>query len=191
MIIRAEKNLRPVFSKEYIMKQYLEAGEIVSVHGVNGELKVYPSTDTAKDFCRLKTLYFDEDGNSPVKVKGARVQKNMALVAFEGISDVDSARKYIGRRLFLNRDDMHLPKGSFFIADLIGARVLDADTGECYGELTDVTSPAGRDVYHIRLENGEERMIPAVKEFVTDISVTQEGATVKIRPIAGLLYDED
>ncbi len=173
------------------MKQYLEAGEIVSVHGINGELKVYPGTDTANDFCSLKTLYFDDEGKSPVKLKEARVHNNMVLVAFEGIDNVDAARRYIGRNLYLNRDDIYLPKETFFIADLIGAEVLDSETGERYGNITDVTSPAGRDVYHIRMENGEERMIPAVKEFIPLITATPESTTVYIKPIAGLLYDED
>ena len=173
------------------MKQYLEAGEIVSVHGVYGEMKVYPCTDTAKDFCKLKTLYFDEEGKHPVKVKSARTQKNMALVSLEGIDDVDTARKYIGRYLFLNRDDIRLPKGTYFIADLIGANVVDIDSGEHYGTICDVTSPADRDIYHVRLQNGEERMIPAVKEFVPEITVSADEATVYIRPIAGLLKDED
>ena len=173
------------------MKRYLEAGKAVTTHGIAGELKLYPWCDSAEVLCGLKTLYLDADGRRPMKIESARVHKNMALVRFRGVGSIEEARPYIERVFYLDREDLDLPEGSVFIADLLGARVLDADTGEEYGTVCDVTSPANRDIYHVRLASGEVRMVPAVEQFVVKREITPDGAAVYIRPIGGLLHDED
>lgn len=172
-------------------KRYLEAGKAVTTHGVAGELKVYPWCDSAEVLCGLKRLYLDKEGKTALKVESARVHKGMALVRLEGVDDIDTARRYVERVLYLDREELSLPEGTFFINDLIGGAVIDADSGERYGEIVDVTSPAGRNVYHVRLDGGEVRLIPAAADYVTGVRADEEGARLYIRPIRGLLRDED
>lgn len=78
----------------------------------------------------------------------------MALVKLEGVDTVAEAEALRGRILYLHRDDVKLEPGRHFIQDLLGLRIVDADTGELYGELTDVSATGANDVYHMRYRDG-------------------------------------
>ncbi|MEG0912847.1 MAG: ribosome maturation factor RimM [Oscillospiraceae bacterium] len=171
------------------MKKYLEAGKAVTTHGINGELKIYPWCDSAESLKNIKTLFLDENGTQTVEVQTVKLQKNMNIIKLRNVDSVEEARKYIDRVFYVDRNDIEIPKDSYFICDLLGLGVFDADTGEHYGELSDVTNNGAHDLYHIKLENGEIRMIPAVPQFV--ISTDIDGGRLEIRPIKGMLSDED
>lgn len=167
-------------------KQFLEAGQIVGTHGVRGEVRVQPWCDSPAFLSQFTTLYYDE-GRIPVKVR-ARAHKNVALLAIEGVDTVQEASMLRGRVLYLDRADVKLPEDSYFIQDLIGLRVVDADSGGEYGVLTDVSATGANDVYHVRTPRGEV-LVPAVPSIVTAIDV--DGGAVSIRPIGGLFDDAD
>lgn len=171
------------------MKEYLEVGEVVTTHGVDGEVRVYPWCDAPSDLCKIKKFYTSETGGSPLSAVNVRAHKNVVIAKLEGYDSVEKSRSLVGKKLYAERSDFPLPKGRYFICDLLGARVSDADTGEEYGEIFDVINHGATDIYCIKTLSGEERMIPAVDEIV--ISRDIEAKEVKIRPIAGLLSDED
>lgn len=164
-------------------KQFLEIGKIVSTHGVRGEVKVLPWCDDAEFLTEFEELYFDE-GTIPVHIEQARIHKGMAILKLEGVSNPDEANRYRGRVLYMNREDVELAPGVYFVQDLLGLRVLDADTGEEYGELTDVTQTGANDVYHITNASGKEYLIPAIPQVIekTDLA----GGTLLIHPLEGL-----
>lgn len=166
-------------------KPYLEAGQIVGTHGVRGEVRVQPWCDSPDVLSPLKVLYYDE-GKTPVSVQ-SRPHKNVALIKIQGVDTVQDASALRGRMLYLSRDDLKLPPGTHFIQDLLGLRVEDADTGEEYGELTDVSATGANDVYHVHTPRGEV-LVPAVPSVVTEVNV--DGGWVKLRPIKGLFDDE-
>ena len=168
-------------------REFLEAGQIVGTHGVRGELRVQPWCDSPEVFARLRTLYMDEQGTKPVKVR-SRAHKHMALTLIEGIDTVEAAAALRGRVLWLHRKDLKLPKGTYFVQDLIGCRVIDADTGEDYGPLTDVSNTGANDIYHLD-HHGRELLIPAIPDIV--IRVQPDKDTVAIRPMKGLFDDAD
>lgn len=165
---------------------YLEAGKIVGTHGVRGELRVQPWCDSPQVFASLKTLYLDQ-GSRPVKVQ-SRPHKNIVLVKMEGVDTVQDAAVLRDQVLYLHRDDLKLEPGRYFIQDLIGLRVVDADEETEYGILTDVSSTGANDVYHMRTGDGEEILIPVIPQVV--IGVDLDGGMVRIRPMPGL-FDED
>lgn len=162
--------------------RFLEAGEVVSTHGVRGEMRVQPWCDSPEMFAKLKTLYWDAEGRQPVRVK-SRPHKTIVLVKAEGIDTVQDAAARRGQVLYLDRRDVKLPKGQYFIRDLIGLTVVDADTGEEYGTLTDVSATGANDVYHLDY-HGREVLIPVIPPVV--IAVDIEGGVVRIRPLEGL-----
>lgn len=166
--------------------KYLEAGQVVGTHGVRGEVRVQPWCDSPAQLAPLTTLYWD-GGKQAVKVK-CRPHKNMALVKIEGIDTVQEASLLRGKILFLDRDDLRLEPGRHFIRDLIGLRVLDADTGEEYGVLTDVSATGANDVYHMDWK-GREVLIPAIPPVIIEIDV--DAGFLRIRPIKGLFDDAD
>ena len=83
----------------------------------------------------------------------------------------------------MDRGDVQLPEGSFFVQDLVGLTVRDADTGECYGTLCEVSQTGANDVYHIEKE-GRITLIPAIKEVVLTIDLA--AGEMRIRPLEGL-----
>lgn len=163
-------------------KQFLEIGKITSIFGIKGEVKVQPWCDSAELLCEFDTLYWKS--GTPVEIEHARVQKNMAVVKIKGVDDADSAQKLRNHMLYMNRDDIELEEGSYFIADLIGLSVSDSSTGEEYGRLSDVTETGANDVYHISTEDGRTLLIPAIPEVIDEIDL--EAGTMKITPLEGL-----
>lgn len=171
-----------------MIKNYLELGQIVSTHGVKGEVRFDPWCDSPEFVKKFKTLYFDSLGEKSVKVISARPHGNIVILMLDGVTTVDEARALRGTVLYMKRSDARLPKGTWFIQELIGCRVVDADTGKIYGEITDVTSTGANDVYSIKTPSGEV-LFPVVKEFIESTDV--EEGKVKIRPIKGIFSDED
>ena len=169
-------------------KQFLECGKIVSTHGVAGEVKAQSWCDSPEELASIKTLYFD-GGKTPVKVKGARPHKGMVLFKLEGVDNMDDAQPLRGKVLWAHRDSIPLPEGMHFIQDLLGLRVIDADSGREYGLLSDVTETGANQVYHISCPDGSLKLAPAIDEVV--ISVDIEAGVMTIRPLKGLFDDED
>ncbi|WP_040195976.1 ribosome maturation factor RimM [Candidatus Soleaferrea massiliensis] len=169
-------------------KQFLETGKIVTTHGIKGELKVMPWCDTPEFLLDFDTLYLQK-GQKPIEIENARIQKNMVLLKIRGCDTVEDAVKLRGQVLYLNRDDVELEEGGFFMQDLIGVEVLDADDGRRYGEICDVTETGANDVYHIRFEDGCVKLIPAIKDVVKEIDIEEN--RMLIRPLRGLFDDAD
>lgn len=168
-------------------KPYLEAGQIVGTHGVRGEVRVQPWCDSPAQFATFKKLYWDAAGKQPVKVKG-RPHKNIALVVLEGVTTVEQAQVLRGKMLYVDRKDLKLPKDRYLVQDLIGITVVDVDTGETYGALTDVSQTGANAVYHMATEKGEV-LIPAIPDVVVKIDLKKD--TLYLRPMKGLLDDDE
>ncbi|MDR1003040.1 MAG: ribosome maturation factor RimM [Oscillospiraceae bacterium] len=170
------------------MKKYLEVGKIVSTHGINGEVRVLPWADSPQFLTKFKLLYF-KDGAEEKKVLSSRVHKTLVLIKFEGVEDVRAADELRDSVVYIDRDDVNLPEGSYFIQDLIGLEVQDNDSGELYGEITDVIQNRANDVYCMRHKNGKEYLIPVIDDVVkrTDL----EEKKVYIFKMKGLFDDED
>ena len=167
--------------------EYLECAMIVSTHGVRGTVKLENRCDTPAVLASLKRMYKKSgDSFTELKIVHSSVQKNMVLASFEGIDDVDSAAAMKGTVLYAARSDFKLKKGDFFIADLIGLPVIDAESGELHGTLKEVISPAGRNVYVIEKPDGGSFMIPAVKEFVKKVEADGDGCGIYVKLIEGM-----
>ena len=135
------------------MQQYLEIGKIVSVFGIRGEVKVQPWCDSPEFLCEFDTLYYKS--GTPVNIIKSRVAKNIVVMKIEGIDTVEQAQAIRNRVLYMDRNDVELEKGSYFIQDLIGLTVIDEDTKEVYGKISDVTETGANDVYHVKREDGK------------------------------------
>ncbi len=163
------------------MKQteFLEGGQIVNTHGVKGEVKIDSWCDLPDDLAAVGTLYID---GAPVAVRSARVHKNCVLAALEGVDDIDAAIALKGRIVQVRREDIPLPEGQVFMADLIGLKVVDADTGAELGVLADVLTPSIQKIYVVR--GAREILIPAVDEFIRGVDL--ESGVVKVHLIEGM-----
>ena len=169
------------------MQNYLPACKIVSTHGVRGEMKALPLCDGAQFLAKFKRLYAAANGSGEVALRGVRAQGNMLLVKLAGVEDMDAARAQVGRTYYLAKADAKLPRGRYFIDDLLGCDVVDADTDRVYGQLTNVDRPAAQDIYTVTDGAGEEHMLPAVPEFVKKIDI--DARKIFVTPIEGMFTD--
>ena len=160
--------------------QFLEAGEIVNTHGIQGEVKIVPWCDTPEFLCGFDTLYID---GAPVKVRAARAHKGNVLARLEGVDDVNAAMRLKGKVVSIDRTGVELPDGRHFIADLIGLTVIDDDTGAELGAIADVLTPPAHEVYVVR-GKGKEYLIPAVDAFLRGTNV--EEGWVRVHLIEGM-----
>lgn len=173
-----------------MIKQFLEIGQIVSTHGIRGELRVQPWCDSPEFLKKFKTLYFDKDGKTAKKVLSCRPHGNIVIVALEGIDSIEKAQELKNTVLFMNRDDARLKKGQYYIQDLLDCTVVDADDEEkIYGIITDVSQTGANDVWYITDKDKNEYLIPAIKSVVIDTDVVS--GIIKIRPMKGIFDDAD
>lgn len=169
-----------------MIKQFLETGKITGTHGLKGEVRVQPWADSPEFLAEFDELYLDK-GAKKIEIKAARVHKNMLIMKIKGVDTIDDAEKLRNKILYMNRDDVELEDGTYFIQDLIGLDVLDDETGEKIGVLDDVSETGANDVYHIKTAEGKIYLIPVIPEVVRDISL--ENGTVRVFKMKGL-FDE-
>ena len=160
--------------------EFLEAGEVVTTHGVRGEMKVLPwadGPDFLLDFKRVRI------GGVEYKVQSCRTQKTCNLLKLAGIDTIEDAQALHGKTVEVYRADA--PADLIFVAELIGVDVF-AD-GQQIGKLTDVLDYPGNKVYVVKGQY--EYMIPAVKQFV--LSTDLQSNTMHVRIIEGMRIDEN
>lgn len=172
-----------------MIKEYLEIGKIVSVHGLKGEVRVQPWCDSGDFMKKFKTLYFDKNGKNSISVVACRPHGNVVILKLDGVDTPEQAQLLRGKMLYMKRADAKLAKTQYFIAELIGCTVYDADDERrIYGKISDVSKTGANDVWHIQDENGKEYLIPAIPIVVVETDVENE--KVKIRPLKGIFDAE-
>lgn len=172
-----------------MIKEFLEVGQIVGTHGVRGEMRLNPWADSPEFLKQFKTLYFDKKGEKSLKVIAARPHGNVVILKAEGIETVEAAAAMRNRVLYIRRADAKIEEGSYFIEELIGCDVIDADDDSIsYGVLTDVSETGANDVWHIT-KDGKEYLIPAIPHVVINADVKNN--KVVIRPLKGIFDDEN
>ncbi len=171
-----------------MQKRYLDCGKIVTTHGVRGEVKVEPWCDTPDFLLDFDTFYLGRE-RRPVQVEKSRVHGSMVLLKLKGWDSPEEATKLRGTVIYIDRDEVELEEGEYFIQDIIGLEVVDADDGHCYGKLVDVTETGANQVYHIRFDDDQVRLIPAIPQVV--ISIDLQAERMEIRPLAGLFDDRE
>ena len=181
------------------MDELFQVGVIANTHGVRGEVKVYPTTDDPARFKKLKKALLDT-GEEKLEPEVAQVKflKNMVIVKFKGIDNINDIEKYKGKGLFVTRSQaVKCEKDEYFIADLIGMEVSTED-GQALGEVKDVLQTGANDVYVVQVResspfahripgNRGELLLPAIKECILQIDMGRRAIQVRLMP--GLLEE--
>ena len=168
--------------------RYLEVGKIVGTHGVKGMTRVQVWADSPDFLKQFKYLYTSESGENKLTVLKVQPHGNISLVAFKGVDTIEHAESFRNTVLYIDRKDVKLPEGRYFITDLIGITVFDADSGIVLGEISDVSQTGANDVWHIK-KDGKEYLIPAISDVLVNVDIEAEKAV--IRPLKGIFDDED
>ena len=168
------------------MEDLLQVGAITSTHGVRGEVKVFPTTDDVKRFSKLKEVELETPtGTTTLHIKGVKYFKQFAILKFEEYDSLNDVESIKGRKLFVTRKNaVKLQKDEYFIADLIGMKVVDPDM-QVEGELTDVLQTGANDVYDISLSDGRNFLLPAIADCIKKVDMEEQVITIHI--LEGLL----
>lgn len=166
--------------------ELLQVGAITSTHGIKGEVKIFPTTDDPNRFKKLKNVILDTDKELiELEISGVKFFKQFVILKFKGINDINDIEKYKGKKLLVTRENaVELDEGEYFIADLIGLKVI-TDDGNELGELTDVLQTGANDVYEVEMNNGKEVLIPAIKDCILDVNLNE--GIMKVHLLKGLI----
>lgn len=157
---------------------YIEAGRITNTHGVAGEVKIEVWLDSPEFMKKFRRVFVDEQ---ELRLLSARVHKGFLIAKPEGVEDVNAAMALKGKTVHILRQDARLPKGAYFIQDIIGARVQDQQ-GREIGRLKEVLERPASNIYVVQGER--EHLIPAVPEFI--LSTDAEAGVITARLIEGM-----
>lgn len=164
------------------MLEYIKIGQIVNIHGVKGDVKVYPLTDNINRFKGLMEVYLlDKDGYRLVKVESFKLLANMVVLHLEGVETPEMAQKMRNTYICVDRKNtIKLPKNTWLICDLIGITVKTED-GEELGKISDILQLGSNDVYVVKPVNGgEDILIPALKSVVKKMDIAEGIAIVAL-----------
>lgn len=159
-------------------QQYIEAGRIVNTHGVNGEVKIEVWLDSPQFMKKCGRIFV---GGNPVRIISGREHKGFLLARLEGVDDVNAAMCLKGKNVFIDRSDAKLPRGAFFLQDIIGASVVD-EQGREVGTLAEIMETPASMIYVVRGE--AEHLIPAVPEFI--LNTDAEAGVITVHMIEGM-----
>ena len=171
------------------MENLLRIGVITTTHGIAGEVKVYPTTDDANRFKKLKKCILKTTGRNAetieLDVVGTKFFKNIVILKFKQFNNINEVEKYRNAELYVTRENaVSLEKDEYFICDLIGLNVVDEDNN-IIGKVTDVLQSAANDVYEITDENGNSYLFPAIKQCI--LKVDLEAGCMYVHVLKGLL----
>ncbi len=168
------------------MEDRLQVGVITSTHGVRGEVKVFPTTDDPNRFKRLKEVILDAGKEELVlEIEGVKFFKQFVILKFKGYDNINDIEKYRQKSLYVTRKNaVRLKKDEYFVADLVGMKVVDEQNAEI-GVLKQVMETGANDVYVIDMTDGRELLLPAIKQCV--LSVDMENSVMTVHILDGLL----
>ena len=165
------------------MEDLLQVGVITSTHGIRGEVKVFPTTDDPNRFRKLKQVILDT-GKEQLDMEIASVKffKNQVIVKFKGIDDINDVEKYRKAGIYVTRENaVPLGENEYFIADLIGLRVI-SDEEEELGVIDDVLQTGANDVYIVKKEQTPDLLIPAIKDCIKNVNIEEGTMVVHLLP---------
>ena len=159
-------------------QSFVDAGKIVNTHGVRGEVRIEVWLDSPALLKRCGRVFL---GGEEKKLLSAREHKGFLIAQFEGVADVNAAQALKNRVVQIARADARLPRGAFFLQDIIGASVVD-ESGAEVGTLAEVLELPTQRVYVVRGET--EHLIPAVPAFI--LNTDAEAGVITVRLIEGM-----
>ena len=175
------------------MREHFRIGKIISLHGIKGEVKVFPTTDDIKRFDGLVKFYIvnSEDASDDdfkdlnfYEKESVKYLKNTVVLKIKGIDSIESATKYIGKNLYVDRDDaVDLSLDEYYVMDLIGMKAYYK--GKEVGKVVDIMKTKANDIVVITY-NDKEVLVPMVKDYIEEIDL--ENAIINFKELEGLIW---
>ncbi|MEJ6950473.1 ribosome maturation factor RimM [Natronospora cellulosivora (SeqCode)] len=166
-------------------EKFIDIGKITKNQGNKGELRVLPLTDFPERYENLEEVYLSKDDLFFKKqIESIRYHKNFVIVKFHDVNNIGQALEYRDFIIQIPETELlPLEEDELYIDDIIGYRFYTED-GEFLGELRDVLSTGGTDVFMVSGES-KDYMIPAAREIIIEVDNDEEKMLIKVIP--GLL----
>ena len=170
-------------------QKWITVGKLVAPQGLNGELRINPSSDFPERFTKKGCRWLQKQQEEPRQIKlisGRQLPgRCIYVVRFESVQNRSEAEALVGHKLLVPSNSRpSLSKGEFHFFDLIGLEVKLRQETQPIGLISDLIH-AGNDLLEIELFKGEKVLVPFVKEIVPEVNI-KEG-WVRITPPNGLL----
>lgn len=169
--------------RTFFMNADLRVGVIVKTHGIKGEVKVYPTTDSPLRFDELNRVKLKKDDKTirELDIENVKYFKNMVILKLHGIESIEDAERLRGAELYIPREmGAELKEGEYYIADILDMEVV-SDKGERIGVVREVLETGANDVYIVkRHDNGRDLLLPVIDECILDTDIVNNVMTVHI-----------
>ena len=161
-------------------------GLVRGAKGVRGAVKFSPYlsfADSPKGFPK-RLLWKKGEQKRWFSVKHWHEEARFTVVKLEEIEQREEAEGLKGGIFLVEEETLPpLEEGEYYWFQLIGMEVV-SDSGELVGRVKEIMETAGHDVYVVERPNGDEALIPAVKQFV--LSIDQRKRRITVRYMEGL-----
>ena len=113
------------------------------MHGLRGDVIVYPLTDDPERFFNLDRVLVEGDEPRQLEISSARRHKNQVLLHFKDVSTRTEAEALVGCFLSVTEADLaRLPDDTYYHFELMGMKVYTEEQ-QYLGEVTEIlTMPA-------------------------------------------------
>ena len=168
-------------------KEFLEIGKIVGTHGVKGMVRIQAWCDSVDFLKGFKCFYIDAEKRK-LELTSIKPNGNVVIAQIKGVETIEQAEKLRNKVFYIKRDDAKLPEGRYFISELIGCAVFDADTNASLGTLVDVSETGANDVWHIKKDE-KEYLVPAIPSVIVSVDIEKE--IILLKPLKGIFDNEN
>ena len=164
-----------------------QIGRMGKTHGLKGEIN-FQFTDDVFDRADCDYIICEVDGIlTPFFIEEYRFRSDStAIMKLEDLDSADAVQFLVNSDVYLEKkyqeelDDDEMPLSYF-----IGFRMIDGDSGQIIGTITDIDDQTDNWLFIVARPDGTEVMIPAHEEFIAEIK-QEEKIMVMDLPI-GLL----
>ena len=154
-------------------------GKIVNIHGIKGEVKVYPYTDDFDNLAKTKKVYLDDKLIKGYDVKSCKVIKNMLVFKLQGIDSVEVANTFRDKDIFIPKKEIS-EEDTYYIEDLIDCEVIDMKSNEVIGKVTYVFNTGANDVYEVEKSDSNKVYLPAIKQVIKNVDIKDKKIYVEL-----------
>jgi 16S rRNA processing protein RimM len=166
-------------------------GRVSKPHGMKGEIRIeYFNSEDPNFFSRYQMIFIQGDTGSPQPYRpiAVRPHKKFVLAQLEGVRTREEAEQLRGKAVLVDITELpSLDEDEYYWHEILGMRVV-TEEGENVGKITEILPTGSNDVYVVR-EGERECLIPAIKEVI--ISIDKKARTIVMRPLEGLLKEDD
>lgn len=154
-------------------------GKIVNIHGIKGEVKIYPYTDDIENLAKTKVIYLDKELKNKYDIS-CRIQKNMLLVKIKGVDTPEQAESLREKEVYVPRESLkELEEDTYYIEDLLGFEIVDMNENHI-GTLKYIFNTGANDVYEVETNEHGNIYLPAIKQVIKKVDIKKSKIYVEI-----------